>query len=95
MLILSQNKEKIVNTKNIVGFDIDFYTLKPAFSFDSIPPTDTIYKIVVILENGNTQITIGRYDTPKRAKEILKQLYYMYSEELKANYETTFEMPEK
>ena len=95
MLILSQNKGKIVNTKNIVGFDIDFYTFKPAFSFDSIPPTDTIYKIVVILENGNTQITIGRYDTQKRAEEILKQLYHIYSEELRANYETTFEMPEE
>jgi hypothetical protein len=92
MLIFSQNKGKIVNTKNIIGLSVD---VEPYTTLCSISPpyAGTDYTIVAICDRN--QITIGRYDTRERAEEILKQLYYMYSEELKANYETTFEMPEE
>lgn len=91
MLIFSKCKDTIINTKNVIGLSIDFedYT---TCSF--APPYEgTDYTIVAICDKKT--ITIGRYDTRERAEEILKQLYHIYSEELRANYETTFEMPEK
>ena len=91
MLIFSRGKDKIINTKNIIGLSVD---VEPYTTCSISPPyAGTDYTIVAICDRN--QITIGRYETRERAKEILKQLYYMYSEELKANYETTFEMPEE
>ena len=90
MLIFSRGKDKIINTKNIIGLSIDVDGYE-SFSFSQSYGTN--YTILAICDKNT--IEIGRYETRERAEEILKQLYYMYSEELKANYETTFEMTEK
>lgn len=92
MLIFSQSKNKIINTKNIIGLSIDEIPYTKLYSFTP-KYSGTDYFIVAIC-NGD-QISIGRYETRERAKKILKQLYHIYSEELRANYETTFEMPEE
>ena len=91
MLIFSRCKDKIINTKNVIGLSIDFedYT---TYSF--APPYEGTYYTIVAICDKKT-IEIGRYETRDRAEEILKQLYHIYSEELRANYETTFEMPEE
>ena len=88
MLIFSRDKDKIINTKNIIGLCID-EELYETFSFSS-QHTGTCYTIVAICDKKT--IEIGRYDTRERAEEVLKELY---NEELLLSYETTFEMPEK
>lgn len=91
MLIFSRCKDTIINTKNIIGLSVDFedYT-----TYSIAPPYEGTYYTIVAICDQKT-ITIGKYDTRERAEEILKQLYHIYSEELRANYETTFEMPEE
>lgn len=90
MLIFSKGKDTIINTKNIIGLNIDVDNYE-SFSFSELYGTN--YTILAIYDKKT--IEIGRYDTRERAEEILKQLYHIYSEELRANYETTFEMPEE
>ena len=91
MLIFSRSKDKIINTKNIIGLctDVEYYE-----KFSIAPPySGTYYTIIAICDKRT--IEIGSYDTKERAEEILKQLFFIYGEELKSNYETTFEMPEE
>lgn len=93
MLILSQYEDKIVNTENVAGFMIDSYQAQPVMdSYQSQPPlsTDTFiaYKIITISEDKNMQITIGHYETKKRADEVLQEILEHY-----AKNEKVFKMP--
>lgn len=84
MLILSQYEDKIVNTENVVGFMVDSYPFQLPYSTD----TATAYKIITISEDKNMQITIGHYETKKRALEVLQEILEHY-----AKNEKVFKIP--
>lgn len=103
MVIISQNKNRIINFDNILEIWIDSNILdktEPAFTINA--------------ETDSTVIEIGNYATEERAKEVLQQIACRYSseeiykransktqEELTRNYVEIkiipyiFEMPER
>lgn len=93
MLIYSSKKDTIINTKNVIGFEIYVSSVPIYTAFAPPPDTTPDYSIRAIYERRD--VNIGTYETYSRAKEILKQLFYKYNEELNTKQETTFEMPEE
>ena len=69
MIIVSQDKERIINFKNITDIDIEFihsdYELRASF----------------VGEVGS--FNIGNYETEERAKEVLQEIVSKYGEYLK------------
>lgn len=103
MIIISQEREKIINFDKVLMVEIDDNVLDR---------TETTFAITV--ETDGTAIELGYYSTKERAKEVLQQIACRYSseemykransktqEELTRNYVEIkiipyiFEMPER
>ena len=67
MIIVSQEKNKIINFDNIIDISITDCDKNFIISAEAIIGTDDVY------------IELGYYITEKRAKEILKSIYDFYS----------------
>lgn len=71
MLIVSQNKKRIINFDNITDINVEFihgdYELRASF----------------VGERGS--FNIGNYETEERAKEILQEIIKKYSSYLQLN----------
>ena len=102
MIIVSQDKEEIINFDNVINIGIQKYKY-------NLDPRDEGTEIDVVLSCArsiiawfsNKSIILGTYPSPDRAKEILEEIY-KYKDELEHTKflgyfwkSTTFKMPEK
>ncbi len=71
MLIVSQNKEKIVNMDNCVDISI-----RKIYGDDE--EINIIKNIEIIYESTYKNGTLGIYNTQKRAKEVLEEIVDTY-----------------
>ncbi len=69
MIIVSQDKEKIINFDNIKTIELDRET-----GFKSI----IIFRETSEVETGVCGLFIGHYATRERAKEVLQEIIDMY-----------------
>lgn len=69
MIIVSQDKEKIVNFDNI--FYIDYYMINGTYEIDANTDID------------KDSVTLGYYKTKERAKEVLQEIVTDYVNECK------------
>lgn len=90
MIIVSQNKDMVVNFDNITRVYISQYEEKTA-NFIRLETVDSIYD------------DLGQYETEERAKEVLQEIIHMYIESNTSNPSTgygyvknkVYEMPKK
>lgn len=75
MIIISQDKETIINFESITRISI-------------IPPVEQEYKYSIAI---NGCLDLGYYKTKERAKEILQEIEKTYSRDILYIYETTKE----
>lgn len=98
MIIVSQDKEKIVNFSNIQEMNIE--------EWSTMEEGEVIWFYVINVEkNKDYQTEIGRYSTKERAKEVLKDIAdrYEYCEvlqeglgiSLSADNNYVYEMPKE
>ena len=88
MLILSQDKDKILNFNNIIQVYVNKYANKyPDISCDTL---------------NELNINLGDYKTEERAKEVLQEIIKAYKESvivkidnLQTENKVVYEMPEK
>lgn len=102
MLILSQDKSKIVNLENLEQIRIEFIEKYPIYESDNNTLEQRKYCIYC-----NNDIFIGTYISEKRAKEVLQEIIKAYIENKKGQEtnsifgysiipsNTYYEMPEK
>lgn len=83
MIILSRNKEQIININNLINI-----TIINEYGIDE--KINEIQSSSIVGEEYNKRIYLGTYETKERAKEILLDIYSKFSEN-KSNYK----MPEK
>ena len=69
MLILSQDRRKIVNLDNIKTIELDIIA-----DFKAI----TIFRETNEVETGVCGLYIGKYETEERAKEVLQEIFKVY-----------------
>lgn len=68
MIIVSQNKKMIVNFNNIVSvYVIEDYEQKNSYNID-------------FSTNDEINLVLANYKTEERAREVLEQIAYKYSE---------------
>lgn len=73
MIIVSQDKEKIVNFSNIQEMNIE--------EWSTMEEGEVIWFYVINVEkNKDYQTEIGRYSTKRRAKEVLQEILNKYKE---------------
>ena len=92
MIIVSQDKDKIVNFNNVSGIEI-------------YPPTDDTQNFEIDAEKVNGELDeLGFYKTEERAKEVLQEIIKSYRHYRTAECDgytnvleetAVFEMPEK
>lgn len=71
MIIISQDKEKIVNFSNIQEMNIE--------ECSTMKEGEVIWFYVINVEkNKDYQTEIGRYSTKRRAKEVLQEIIEQY-----------------
>lgn len=97
MLILSQDKNKIVNLDNIKQIRIEFIEKYPIYESDNNNLEQRKYCVYC-----NNDIFIGTYTTEERAKEVLQEIIKAYKESgitkidnVYAENKAVYEMPEK
>lgn len=74
MIIISQDKEKIVNFSNIQEMNIE--------EWSTMKEGKVIWFYVINAEKSKDyQTEIGRYSTKERAKEVLQEIIKLYNEE--------------
>lgn len=79
MIIISQDKDIIINFDNIKYIEIE--------AFGTHQKGKKIYKLLAGAVEGYTTV-LGKYSTEERAKEVLKQIYNVFSvEEINDTYE--------
>lgn len=66
MIIVSQNKDKIVNFDNIITICID----EPFENIDN--------EFEIVIETDGMTVRSGRYATEERAKEVLQEIIKVY-----------------
>lgn len=77
MLILSQNRELLVNVENIRLLSLQ------KISFEQEKKGDAQYRIFVSFGNADDDYWhIGNYGTEDRAKEIIREIWQKYGEYL-------------
>lgn len=67
MLIMSQDKNKLINLQNVSYFDVDWCNDE----FNKIWQVSVLYAIDDYTSSG---VPIGVYKTEERAKEVLKKI---------------------
>ena len=67
MIIVSQDKTKIVNFENIDAIEIG----------NPLEYVDGMFKVFASTTSDN-EYTLGRYSTEERAKEVLREIYCRY-----------------
>lgn len=95
MLILSQNKNIIINFENVANINIE-----KCYN-ESLKEEEFTYDILVyIVSSGLTRI--GKYATEERAKEVLQEIIETYKENgsvkidnIQVENKVVYEMPEK
>ena len=86
MVIVSQDKELILNFENIDAIEIG----------NPLEYVDGMFKVFAITISDN-EYTIGKYSTEKRAKEVLQEIILTYAGEAMVEYNgyILFEMPKE
>lgn len=80
MIIVSQDKELILNFENIDAIEIG----------NPLEYDDGMFKVFAITTSDN-EYTLGKYETEKRAKEVLQEIMKKYLE-IKCFYNSKFEV---
>ena len=90
MIIVSQDKEKIVNFDNVGNINIE-----KCYN-ESLKQEDFTYDILVYIISGGL-VRLGKYKTEERAKEVLAEIINMYKFnkcEAVGQKNTVYKMPE-
>lgn len=84
MIIVSQDKDNIVNFDNIVSIGINDFDINRETTFQRITA-----------ETIGTTTALGDYKTEERAKEVLQEIVEQYQKICDDTYFIVYEMPKE